>query len=163
MNKKGFIGSTAVDVIAYIAFIVIVILFFIVFKIGATEKIVIKIDAEEQETNRELILLNILRSDIIVDNTRIKMSDLIIAWYNERTTYEPILKEEMQKILDEMSYEFKVDKVKKKSYALRIVDDKPIDFASKSWKNFHAKNVDVYLPVNDKKYLQIILYSEEYP
>jgi len=89
MNKKGFIAEALVDFYSYVAFILILIIFFLLFSVqkctGPSEQEMI---GSFEENNAEIILLNYLRTPIKIDSQEMIMADLINLWVIDRQKYE---------------------------------------------------------------------------
>lgn len=76
-NKKGFIASTLVDLYAFLLFMFVLLIFYIIFKLGAGT-IVYKIEGETANLNGNTLLINYLKTPIEVDGKEIDIAELIL-------------------------------------------------------------------------------------
>jgi hypothetical protein len=106
-NKKAFIASWTVDFYAYLIAVLVVIVFFIIFKVTAGE-ITSAITGKAEELDGEITLLNLLRTPITVGNTDLTMADLIVMRNTEkaenREHYTNLIKQTIEETLDELEY-----------------------------------------------------------
>jgi len=103
MKKKAQlqIPGAVVDIYAVIAFVLVMLIFILLFQIrGCTtrDRVSAEIQAKTIDIDSNLILLNYLRTPVIVDEKNIDIADLIIlTLYNG--SYETKLKEESERTL----------------------------------------------------------------
>ena len=109
-NKKGAVSETITDMVAYLFFILIMVLFFFLFKFGSTD-LEVKITGEVGEANANNILLSYLDYPVKVDLSKIGMgegeqemtiADLIGAYYSNKA----VKKGDFQKIIGDSTEEY---------------------------------------------------------
>jgi len=107
-NKKGAVVSGLTAIFLYFGFILLIIIFFFIFKAtkGATE---VKISGYIQNTDVNYVILNYLRTPVKfdIDNNKIDtdMADLIIRYFFAENTddikkYQNLVKKETEKIFN---------------------------------------------------------------
>jgi len=108
-NKKGAVSETITDMVAYLFFILIMVLFFFLFKFGSTD-LTVKISGEVGEANANNILLSYLNHPVKVDLSKLKigegeqemtMADLIGIYYSNKD-----IKGDIQKIIGDATEEY---------------------------------------------------------
>ena len=117
MDRRGFIASSVVDFWAIVAFVIIVIVFFLVFRLGSGHTMEAKIGSRMQETNDDLVLLNLLRTPVDIDDTNITVAELIIGHHLDGS-YKDEMRDTIKSILD--SYEISEEYHVPRSYRLEI-------------------------------------------
>lgn len=110
-NKKGAVSESITDAIAYLFFILIIVLFFFLFKFGSTD-LTVKITGEVGEANANNILLGYLNYPVKVDLSKLKMgereqgmtmADLIAIYHPIQNIEEG---EKIKEIIQEETQEF---------------------------------------------------------
>lgn len=109
-NKKGAVSETITDMVAYLFFILIMVLFFFLFKFGSTD-LTVKISGEVGEANANNIFLGYLNYPVKVDLSKIKagegeqemtMADLIGIYYSNKD----VKKGDFQKIIGDATEDY---------------------------------------------------------
>ena len=107
-NKKGFVASVLVDMFAFLAFALIVLIFFFLFKFKAeTVKSTIDTASEIKLLDANPILLNYLRSTTTLDSEAITIADLIIMYKLDKDKYKQKLDQETHEFIDNLNKLYK--------------------------------------------------------
>lgn len=64
MNKKGFLATYIIDMIAFLLFVVIAVIFFVLLKVSAANEIKATIQGQDQLVSTNIALLSVLRTPI---------------------------------------------------------------------------------------------------
>jgi hypothetical protein len=107
LYKKGFEGSSLVDMYSYIAFAITIIVFLIIFKLD-NAGLKSTVDANIQKTNSDIILLNFLRGETRIGETFITNAELV-QLYKEDDKYKGQLTDNLKNFFSESSVTFNVD------------------------------------------------------
>jgi len=112
MNKKAQleVPGTLVDVYSYIAFVLIIMLFFLLFQLKSCtseSRDIIAIESQVSDLDYNMMLLNYLRTPVIVDGSSMTMADLIALWYSDKTKYEQLLTDKSKETINKWTYERK--------------------------------------------------------
>ncbi len=117
MNKKAFIAEALVDFYSYIAFILIIIVFFLLFSIqkcsGPSEREII---SSFEENNAEIILLNYLRTPILVEGKELNFAELITLISIDKEKYKNIFYQETEKFFRNLDFI--------KGWQIKIIEEK---------------------------------------
>ena len=88
-NKKAFIASGLMDFYAYMTFILVIIVFFVLFSLGKGEIHSI-IKGESGHADTHALLVNYLSTPIEHNGKTITMSDLIILYAEDKSLYNKL-------------------------------------------------------------------------
>jgi len=83
MKQKKAQASALVDFYAYIAFALVILIFFFLFKFGVSDSKKFVIEDEKTNSDATTVLLNYLRTPVVVDGKEITVADLIVLWNAE--------------------------------------------------------------------------------
>lgn len=107
-NKKGFVTTGLVSLLVYLGFVLIIILFFFIFKLGIGDT-TIEIKGVSGDADSEYVFLNYLRTPITINienkEEQLTFADIITKYYlaqdAEKTEYlKKIIELETQKYLN---------------------------------------------------------------
>ena len=105
-SKKGFVVTGLVSLLVYLGFILIIILFFFIFKLGIGDTVV-KTKGIASDTDSEYVFLNYLRTPITVnidgEEETLNYAELIAKYYLNQGTPKS---GDFQKLLREKTEEF---------------------------------------------------------
>lgn len=73
----------------------------------------------------DLVLLNMLRTPITVENSNMTLSDLIVLWRFDEDEYEDVLEENVDSILNSSSFDFKEKKKMFEKHYDFVITDRP--------------------------------------
>ena len=183
-SKKGSLTTILVDFWSYIAFVLIVLILYLLFTVSSKEVVENKITGLEIKSKSYTTLLNFLKTPVNVDGKDVIIADLIRLWSLEPDEYKVILETESIEILNKMEYEYKnpnadnlvvrgfdviVNREKKEDNSL----DHLLSFESKSFQSGFALNeyggyggprtiqAEQFLPVSESQYLYIVLMESQ--
>lgn len=115
-----------VDMISYIGTALFVIVIFILLGLGKGD-ITSDIQDKSAIVTDDVVLLNMLRAPIQVENNNMTLSDLIVLWSFDKDKYENALEDNVNLLLKSAAFEYEEnDKSFVKCYDFYIAD-KPID------------------------------------
>jgi len=97
MNKRGYIGESVVNLWAIIFIVLVIIGFWLLFNASSFGKKGVEsiIESEIISENNKL-LINYLRSDVVVDEKKMSFADLIALSYVKQHNYETLRIETMK-------------------------------------------------------------------
>ncbi len=64
MNKKGFLATYIIDMIAFLLFVIVAVIFFVLLKVGAAGEIKATIQGQDQLASTNIALLSMLRTPL---------------------------------------------------------------------------------------------------
>ena len=105
-TKKGALTTVLVDFWAYIAFVLIILIFYLLFSVESRKASDNKITELEIKSASYLTLLNFLKTPVNVEGEDIIIADLIRIWYLEPNKYKDLLAAKSAEILNKLEYEY---------------------------------------------------------
>jgi hypothetical protein len=157
------IAKVYVDMFSIIAFILVTVIFFMLFSFGKGD-VKEQINSASNIVSSNIVLLNYLRTPVVVDNINMTMSDLIVLWYYDKDKYDEIFSKNTEDILNFASYEYVDDKVFMiHSYKILIFDEnKVMSIGEFEAKCFGAgQEVESFVPVSANTYLKLWLIPSD--
>ena len=179
-HKKGLIASTLVDFYSYIAFAIVIIIFYFLFQLIANPY-PRGIMAAESNTEANTLLLNYLRTPVTVNvngmDQKITMADLVRLWYLDKQSHEKQFRDETESIINKWEYEYippqknnivirayRLSIAKKDQYGGYIDHTKPISsssyedgFCTREPGTLFCIRFLAYLPISDSEFVYISL------
>lgn len=130
-KKRGAITEGITDLFAYGAFILMIILFYFLFSLGSHD-IKVNIEGQIQQVKGDTILLDLMRQPTYIESDgkekQINFGEMIRLWYHDKDTYDSILQDKGNELLNQMEYEYFSKKRNKKvirGYQIFINDKEP--------------------------------------
>ena len=105
-SRKGAITSILVDFWMYLAFVLVVIVFYLIFSAMSKDVADKQITGLETKAKAYTNLLNYLKTPVIVDGKETDIAGLIRLWHNEPDKYKELLEKTSIGILNDMEYDY---------------------------------------------------------
>ena len=173
-NKKA-ISEFVLDILSYVLFVTALFFFFVVYKITATTAIERQIKGIADMQSSNSILLNYIRTPVVVEGNNINIAELIRLWSTDRDRYKPFLEKEGKGIIDKMEYDF-TDKQTKNNMlkGFKIIINNELELSSQSYEDAFCEAEQVHIhdclnlgeiivPISENKALNIIMRASNKP
>lgn len=180
-GKKGGVSTILLDIWAYVAFVLVVLIFYALFSFMSNSAKEHKITELETSSKSYLNLINYLRTPVVVDNKATNMAELIRLWNIQQDKYKDVLEKTSVNILNGMEYDYPNPATGSKAVrGFNIVineqkkDNKPsghlIEFKSKSFENGDVIRdeygrgqilAEQFIPISADNALYIILFESQ--
>lgn len=182
-QKKGAIAPILLDFLSYLAFVVIILLFYLLFT-SLTQNIDNRIAGSQIQSKSGLALINYLKTPVNVDGKEIPIADLIRLWHMEPDKYRTVLETASVEILNKMEYEYEnpfADNIVVRGFNIIINSERKndnsldhlMDFQSRSFQSGFVLNqysgyggpgmrqAEQFLPISENQYLYLVLMESQ--
>ncbi len=166
-KKGGFVGGGLVDILSYVAFFVIVLVFFIVFTVeNSDQKIEGTVQGRVTEMSNQLILQNSLKTEI--SDGSMSLAELIRVWYNDQENYKDVLKQELVDVAKRSTYKDRTDFDVSIFSSADYSKNNRLIFGSSKSGNLHicyngymnCKSIaEVLFPVDDENIIYVVMWK----
>jgi len=167
MNKKAFIGGWMVDFYAYIAFVLIIIIFFMLFTLG-DDQIKSSITGDSSDMVAEMNLISLLRTELHIDLNaevpglpvafrKMPISEYIALWYSDKPKHGSIFRSDMVNALKNLPQE----PGKKWGLSIRKLGSSGTDFIIIAYSGgISESSAAAFVPVDENTILEVRLFQD---